>query len=87
MYPGGRVCPGNVHWPACTGKTIHGAFQLFIAGSGFNTSLTVKKSQKHPGGVLRLWDEIEGQDAFPLDDLVPLEPHLTARQLAERGLK
>jgi len=69
VYPDGRVCVGNVKFPACSASTIHQALELFLQ-SEFNEDLASGKSESYEDNVLILWDEIHDTVDFPLDELV-----------------
>jgi len=69
VFGGGRICAGNVNFPPCTAKTIHEAARLFFA-SEFNHDLAQSKSAEYQENVLHLWIAIDGQETFPLEDLV-----------------
>jgi PRTRC genetic system protein B len=67
VHKNGRICPGTVAFPSCS--SAHEAADLFL-DSGFNTHITAGKSERHPEDVLALWEEIEGDDEFPAEDLI-----------------
>lgn len=68
VYHGGKVCQGDVRFPVCSARTIREALALFF-GSVFNQHLSANRSKKHHLNVLTLWDELDGESDFPLDDL------------------
>lgn len=71
VYGDGKICPGNVPFPACTPATIRKAADLFLS-SDFNTDLAAMQSQSHGENVLELWQELHKAHAteYPLEDLV-----------------
>lgn len=72
VYNDGRVCQGNVPFPACSERTVKDAFKAF-AESQFNTHLVGHKSREFDDDVMKLWRKLEKSVTaaeFPLDDLL-----------------
>ena len=69
IYADGRICAGNVAFPAGGVKTVRQAVQLFFE-SDFNGDLANGKSEKYHDDIRRMWAEVAGQDVYPLADLV-----------------
>lgn len=71
VFLGGRICPGDVEFPACSPATIRKAADTFLA-SDFNTHLVQARSRAHGENVLELWQELHKAHAteYPLEDLV-----------------
>ena len=66
-FQNGRVCPGT-HWF----PTDHEAVPESFFESYFSlTGDTKKRSHRHPDNLVALWEEIDGQEAYPTDDLIP----------------
>lgn len=65
VFPDGRVCTGTHAFPADPARVPEAFFESY-----FSRAEPGGKSRRHPDDVGRLWEEIDGQDAFPLDDLV-----------------
>jgi len=71
VYGDGKICPGNVPFPACSPATIRKAADLFLS-SDFNTDLAGMRSQSHGENVLEMWQALHetGAETYPLDDLL-----------------
>ena len=66
--PHGRVCTGSHLFPADPARVPEEFFRSHFSA----TADTARgKSRRHPEDVGALWAELDGRDAFPLDDLVP----------------
>jgi len=78
VFDNGKICPGNVNFPPCSAQTIHKAANMFFA-SEFNQDLMQGRSAEYQENVFRLWEAIDDQDEFPLDDLV--KTHLVLEDL------
>lgn len=68
----GGICWGNVGSrrpadPATMGATL----KLFLEESQFNAHRSNGKSQRQPGNILRLLEQLDPAEPYPLDDLVP----------------
>ena len=66
IFQDGRVCPGNHAFPERPGDIPESFFQSHFSMTGH----TEGRSKKHRGKLIQLWEEIDGQDEYPLDDLV-----------------
>ncbi len=69
VHSNGRICPGSVRFPVCSPATIHHTALLFLE-SEFNGDLVRGKSQRQPDNVIMLWAELQGEETYPLTDLV-----------------
>ena len=68
LHDNGTVCKGN-HRFSPDPAAIPGDF----FGSYFATEITGRgRSRRHPDQLEHLWREIDGQESFPLEDLVPI---------------
>ena len=68
VFDSGAVCAGSHVFPKDHGKVPESFFEsYFHADLGTGRG----KSQRHPEDVGLLWEEIEGEASFPLEDLVP----------------
>ena len=66
VFKDGRVCPGNHNFP----ERPHCIPESFFESHFSMTGDTARRSRKHPLELIRLWEEIDGQGEYPLDDLV-----------------
>ena len=66
VFRNGRVCPGNHTFPERPEKVPESFFESHFSTTGD----TQDRSTKHPNELYDLWKEINGQDEYPLDDLV-----------------
>lgn len=69
VYSGGRVCPGNHHFPNDVSEMPNSFFQSLFSLTGDHAN----RSKRHPGNIMALWQELDGKKKYPLDDLVPWE--------------
>ena len=69
VYSDGRSCQGTHAYPEDPAKQPESFFQAFFSPSVMN-----RPSQKYGRDLLRLWEEIDGQDNYPVDDLVEIGP-------------
>lgn len=69
VYENGRICTGDVSFPACASDTVHQAVGLFFE-SNFNFDLSNGKSRKYDC-VVEMWRDLDKARAqeYPLDDL------------------
>ncbi|HVC32775.1 MAG TPA: hypothetical protein VNL16_04625 [Chloroflexota bacterium] len=67
VFPSGRVCPGTHLFPADPAKIPESFFASHFAAGETGRG----KSQRHPDDVGLLWNELNRQPTFPLDDLAP----------------
>lgn len=75
VYTSGKICTGDVEFPACAPATIRKAADAFLA-SDFNTHLVQTRSKSHKENVLEVWQALDkaGATEYSLDDLVT-SPH------------
>ncbi len=73
----GRICAGDTPFPTCSVKTIMSAFTLFIE-SRFNRHLSTQKCRSFPDNVIELWKTLDGQEEFPLSELILSRANLRA---------
>ena len=66
VFPNGNVCPGTHKFPADIQKIPESFFEsrFSMTGDYHNRSL------KHRENLMALWEELDGQDQYPLEDLV-----------------
>ena len=67
VFRDGRVCPGSHRFPEEVDLIPEGFFQSFFSLTGD----THNRSKKHPENLIALWEEIDGQTEYPMEDLVP----------------
>ena len=67
VFGDGRTCPGSHRFPEEVARIPESFFQSYFSGTGD----TRNRSRKHPDDLHALWEELDGQTAYPLDDLVP----------------
>ena len=67
VFSDGRACPGTHRFPEEVDRIPESFFQSFFSGTGD----TRNRSRKHPDDLHALWEELDGQTDYPLDDLVP----------------
>ena len=72
----GRICLGQAPFPIAGRDTIHKALRLFMEGSQFNHDNSRHRCASFPENTLTLWDQLDGQKRFPLDELVPARRQL-----------
>ncbi len=63
VFGDGRVCPGSHRFPEETAQIP----ESFFSGTGD----TRERSKKHPDNLHALWEELDGQTEYPVEDLVP----------------
>jgi Prokaryotic E2 family D len=68
VFTSGRVCPGTHAFPADSAKVPEEFFHSYFSATGDTAR---EKSQRYPDDIGRLWDELDGQSTYPVDDLVP----------------
>ena len=66
IFEDGKVCAGNHKFPMEVAEIPRSFFMSFFTASAD----IVNRSVKHPRSIVELWEEIDGKDEFPLDDLV-----------------
>ena len=67
VFRDGRVCPGSHRFPEEVGLIPESFFQSYFSGTGD----TRERSKKHPDNLQALWEEIDGKNEYPVEDLVP----------------
>ena len=67
VFGDGRVCPGSHRFPEDISRIPESFFESFFSTTGDSR----QRSYKHPDALADLWAELNGQDEYPLDDLVP----------------
>lgn len=65
-YTSGNTCAGSHSYPSNVLDIPHSFMISFFTDAADTTN----RSQKHPLNLLDLWNELEGQEKYPLDDLV-----------------
>ena len=73
VFRDGRVCPGSHRFPEEVGLIPESFFQSYFSLTGDSWD----RSKKHADNLIALWEEIDGQTAYPTEDLVP---HCTVGQ-------
>jgi PRTRC genetic system protein B len=68
-----QVCVGDHHFAHDPRETVR---EFFASRFGHLEQTGRGRSRRHPQELLRLWEELDGQGAFPLEDLVPLDATL-----------
>lgn len=67
-YRDGRVCPGSHRFPEDPNLIPESFYLSFFSHTGNSDG----RSVRHPEILQALWEELDGADEYPLDDLVPL---------------
>ena len=67
VFGDGRVCPGSHRFPEEVGLIPESFFQSYFSLTGD----TRNRSKKHPDNLQALWEEIDGKNEYPMEDLVP----------------
>ena len=67
VFGDGRVCPGSHRFPEDVSRIPESFFESFFSTTGDSR----QRSHKHPDSLVDLWVDLDGQDEYPLDDLVP----------------
>ena len=67
VFGDGRVCPGSHRFPEEVGLIPESFFQSYFSLTGD----TRTRSKKHLDNLLALWEEINGKNEYPTEDLVP----------------
>ncbi len=81
IFANGRTCPGSHRFPMDISLIPESFFESFFSMTGSSRD----RSQKHPTNLLALWDELNGADSYPTDDLVPIGTVGGALALSENG--
>ncbi len=66
VFNDGRVCPGSHRFPEEVGLIPESFFQSFFSLTGDSRN----RSTKHPDDLQSLWEELDGKDEYPMEDLV-----------------
>jgi hypothetical protein len=66
VFAGGRVCPGSHKFPQEMEKIPESFFQSYFSMTGDLHN----RSRKYPDRLMDLWEELNDQPEYPLDDLV-----------------
>ena len=66
VFRDGRVCPGSHRFPEEVGLIPESFFQSFFSLTGDSRD----RSKKHPENLVELWEEIDGETEYPMEDLV-----------------
>jgi hypothetical protein len=69
VFPNGRICPGDHAFARDPLKLPNEFFLSRFRNTGDTRG---GKSKRHPDDVTRLWDQLAGQDTFPVEDLVEI---------------
>ncbi len=69
IFGGGNVCSGQNSWGEIRPDTITAVWNELIA-SEFTGHLISGRSVSHPSSIYDLWNEIDGADSFPENELV-----------------
>ena len=67
VFGDGRVCLGSHRFPEEVGLIPESFFQSYFSLTGD----TRNRSKKHPENLIALWEEIDGKNEYPMEDLVP----------------
>jgi hypothetical protein len=68
VFSDGRTCPGTHKYPESITEVPDSFFISFFTPTGDYKG----RSKKYPDDLLRLWEELDGKERYPLKDLVPL---------------
>lgn len=68
-FADGKACPGSHVFPQKTDEIPESFFTSFFSQAG----TTSNRSVKHPKNLIMLWEEIDGQEQYQMDDLVPYD--------------
>ncbi|MYA49872.1 MAG: hypothetical protein F4185_07685 [Chloroflexi bacterium] len=85
VFRDGRTCPGSHRYPDDVGLIPESFFQSFFSGTGD----THDRSKKHPDNLHALWEELDGESEYPMEDLVPqcTVAHVMAVSEGRRGYR
>ena len=67
VFRDGRTCPGSHRFPEEVGNIPDSFFQSFFSLTGD----TKDRSKQYPDNLQALWEELDGQTDYPVEDLVP----------------
>ena len=68
VFRNGQVCPGNHIFPEQRDEVP----ESFFASHFSQTADTRERSRRYPNDLIRLWRELDGQESYPVDDLVEM---------------
>jgi hypothetical protein len=68
VFASGRVCPGSHTFPADPARVPEAFFECHFSAT---VDTARERSRRYADDIGRLWAELDGQRAYPLDDLVP----------------
>jgi PRTRC genetic system protein B len=80
---GGFMCTGTVKVPSCAPDTIWGAWAALM--SAYFTPHAIEHRSKSHTSVIEFWEFLETVDAFPYDELVPMDKPRTLEELLKGG--
>lgn len=80
VFANGRICPGD---HAFARDPLKLPSEFFLSKFRVTADTRGGKSRKHAQDVSRLWDELAGQETFPMEDLVPM---LSVQQACDLAL-
>ena len=66
VFSDGRSCPGNHQYPVNLNQVPESFFLSYFSVAGNHHG----RSQKYPNDLLKLWEELDGKQKYPSDDLV-----------------
>ena len=68
VFRDGRTCPGTHKFPEKIEEIPESFFTSF-----FSPEADIRdRSKKYPDNLLKLWEEMDGKERYPLKDLVPI---------------
>ena len=67
VFGDGRVCAGNHRFPDEVEEIPDSFYRSYFSRTGD----TRGRSRKHPDDLVALWNELNGKETYPLEDLVP----------------
>lgn len=68
VYQNGTTCPGTHRYPHKLEEIPRSFFLSFFTVAAQHGG----RSKKYPHDLLKLWEELDGQTKYPMDDLVPM---------------
>jgi hypothetical protein len=68
VFSNGTTCSGTHKYPATLGEIPESFFTSFFTLAASHGG----RSKKYPDNLLKLWEELDGQRKYPLDDLLPI---------------
>ena len=67
VFRGGQVCQGSHRFPEDISEIPESFFQSRFSQTGNHHG----RSAKYPQDLMKLWEELDGQERYPEEDLVP----------------